>query len=62
MATRVRLSLLLAPLVTGVIMDRYGEWRYQRGGDPSFLGTFFGGALFALGLAAVRFWTFRDLA
>ncbi len=48
-------SLLLSPLVTGAIMDRYGEWVEARGGTRSFIATFWGGALFAFGMALVRF-------
>jgi hypothetical protein len=54
------LSLLLSPVITGLAMDRYGEWRETRGGSRSFLATFWGGALFAFGMALVRFlWTER---
>lgn len=49
------LSLLMSPLVTGMIMDRYGEWRESRGSSRSFIATFWGGALFAFGMALVRF-------
>lgn len=49
------LSLLVSPLLTGLIMDRYGEWRESRGSTRSYLATFWGGALFAFGMAAVRF-------
>ena len=45
-------SLLLSPLVTGLVMDRYGRWRKGKG---SYLSTFWGGALFAFGMALVRF-------
>ena len=49
------LSLLLSPLVTGVVMDRYGAWRDGRGAPRSFVATFWGGALFGFGMALVRF-------
>lgn len=48
-------SLLLSPLVTGVVMERYGQWRDDRGRARSFLATFWGGALFAFSMALVRF-------
>ena len=48
-------SLLLSPLMTGAIMDRYGEWLEGRGGTRSFIATFWGGALCAFGMALVRF-------
>jgi hypothetical protein len=51
------LSLLLSPLVTGIVMDRYGEWREGRESRRSYLATFRGGALFAFGMALVRFLT-----
>jgi len=50
-------SLFVSPLVTGVVMDRYGEWREGRGASRSYIATFWGGALFAFGMALVRlFW------
>ncbi|MGC9971067.1 MAG: hypothetical protein ABSE56_10785 [Bryobacteraceae bacterium] len=48
------ISLLVAPLCTGWIMHLFGRWRRQRGGDPSLLATFWGGALFAFAMATVR--------
>jgi hypothetical protein len=54
------ISLIVSPLVTGFVMDRYGEWRERRGGSRSVFATFWGGALFAFGMAIVRFvWTPR---
>jgi hypothetical protein len=48
-------SLLVSPVITGLIMDRYGQWREDRGAGRSFLATFWGGALFAFTMALVRF-------
>ena len=48
------LSLLLSPLATGVLMDRYGEWRKGRTGKRTYMATFWGGALFAFAMAATR--------
>jgi len=48
-------SLFLSPLVTGMVMDRYGQWREDRGVERSFIATFWGGALFAFSMALVRF-------
>lgn len=45
-------SLLLSPLLTGLVMDQYGRWRKDEG---SYLATFWGGAFFAFGMALVRF-------
>jgi len=45
-------SLLLSPLLTGLVMDQYGRWLK---GNGSYLATFSGGALFAFGMALVRF-------
>jgi hypothetical protein len=36
-------------------MDRYGHWRESRGVEPSYSATFWGGAVFAFGMALVRF-------
>ena len=48
------LSLLLSPLATGVLMERYGEWREERTGKRTYMATFWGGALFAFAMAATR--------
>jgi hypothetical protein len=45
-------SVIISPLVTGLAMHHYGRWRNGKG---SFLATFWGGALFAFGMASVRF-------
>ena len=49
------LSLLFTPLISGVVMERYGQWLDSRGKPRTFLATFWGGALFAFGMALVRF-------
>ena len=49
------ISLFVSPLITGVLMDQYGQWRERRGGQRSFVATFWGGALFAFSMALVRF-------
>lgn len=49
-----RLSLVLAPLATGAAMHAFGTWRRRRGGDPSVLATFWGGALFAFAMGVSR--------
>jgi hypothetical protein len=44
-------------------MDRYGEWLENRGGSRSHVATFWGGALFAFGMAFVRFvWVRGDIS
>jgi hypothetical protein len=48
-------SLVVSPLVTGALMDRIGRWRERGGAEPSYMATFWGGALFALSMALVRF-------
>lgn len=47
-------SLVLSPLAAGLVMKVFGDWRKRRGGDPSALATFWGGALFAFSFALVR--------
>lgn len=47
-------SLVLSPLLNGALMHYYGAWRAQRQLAHSFIATFWGGALFAFGFAAVR--------
>jgi hypothetical protein len=45
-------SVIVSPLVTGLVMQQYGRWR---GPESSYLATFWGGACFAFGMALVRF-------
>ena len=52
-------SLLFAPLATGLVMHSYGRWRRDRGSETSFLATFWGGALTAFAMALVRFTMIR---
>ncbi len=47
-------SLIVAPLATGAALQALGSWRAERGHAPSVLATFWGGALFALAMVAVR--------
>ena len=49
------LSLVLAPLATGLAMHFFGKWRRERGGAPTRLATYWGGGLFAFGAALARF-------
>ena len=49
------LSLVLSPLVTGVAMDRIGEYWRERGWDRPALFSFRAGAIFAFAMALVRF-------
>lgn len=49
-------SLVLSPLVNGALMEFYGRWRQSQGNDRTSLSTYWGGGLFALGMALVRFW------
>ena len=51
------MSLILSPIVTGAMMEAYGRWRTHRGGHPSYVATFWGGALFAFVMALVRYLT-----
>lgn len=48
-------SLGLAPLVTGLLMKTYGDFRRQRGHTTTGIATFWGGAIFAFAMAVVRF-------
>jgi hypothetical protein len=48
-------SLVLSPMLAGLVMHYYGRWRESRGSEPSYTATFLGGALFAFGMALVRF-------
>ena len=47
-------SLFLSPLVAGLVMKWFGDWREKNGHPPTVLATFWGGAAFAFGTAVVR--------
>ena len=49
------LSLLISPLINGLLMELYGRWREGRGEARTYISTFWGGGLFALSMATVRF-------
>jgi hypothetical protein len=49
------LSLLLSPIGTGVAMHWLGEFWRERGRDRPVLFSFRAGAIFAFGMALVRF-------
>lgn len=49
------LSLIVAPLISGAAMSLWGLYRRANHHLTSHLATFWGGALFGLGMALVRF-------
>ena len=49
------LSLLISPVVNGLVADALGTWSERQGRSRSYLATFWGGALFAFGMAGARF-------
>ena len=53
------LSMFVAPFLTGAVMKLVGDRRREAGKDTTALATFWGGAIFALALSAVRFWCVR---
>jgi hypothetical protein len=48
------ISLLLSPLLSGLVMEGIGRWRERRGQTRSYISTYWGGALFALAMASAR--------
>jgi hypothetical protein len=50
------ISLIVAPIVNGLLADALGTWRENHRRPRTYLSTFWGGALFAVGMAAVRYW------
>jgi hypothetical protein len=48
------LSIVIAAISNGFLMMQYGKWRQSKGGNPSYLATFWGGALFASFMALTR--------
>ena len=49
------LSLIVSPLVTGLVMQTIGDMVADRDGDRPVLFSFRAGAIFAFGMALVRF-------
>jgi hypothetical protein len=48
-------SLVVTPILVGLLMARYGEWLEDRGEAPSYIASFWGGALLAFGMTTARF-------
>ena len=48
------ISLLITPLVMGLVMSLVGKWKVNHERRPSFMATFLGGALFGLAAAGTR--------
>ena len=53
---RAGISVILAPLLTGAVMKIVGDRRRAAGKETTALATFWGGAVFAFALSAVRLW------
>lgn len=49
------LSLLLSPLLCGIIMKMVGDRLRRKGGQPTDLASFWGGSSFAFGYSLIRF-------
>lgn len=49
------LSLIVTPLAAGAAMHYFGRWRRGRGREPTWLASFWGGALFAFSTSMARF-------
>jgi predicted PurR-regulated permease PerM len=49
------LNLIISPIIAGLAMSALGSWRKKRGQDTLRIDSFIYGALFAFGLAIVRF-------
>jgi len=48
------ISLLITPLGVGLFMSLCGAWKLKHGHASTFIGTFFGGALFGFAAAGMR--------
>jgi hypothetical protein len=53
------ISLLVSPIVNGLLTEAFGTWRAHHDRPRTYLSTFWGGALFAFGMTGVRFWLMR---
>jgi len=47
-------SLLITPLLMGLVMSLVGKWKVNHDRKPSFMATFLGGAMFGLAAAGTR--------
>jgi len=50
------ISLFVSPLIAGLLMKLFGDWRRNHGHEPTMIATFWGGALFAFSMASMRWW------
>jgi len=48
------ISLLITPIGAGLFMSLCGAWKLKHGHASTFIGTFFGGALFGFAAAGMR--------
>jgi len=48
------ISLFVSPLIAGLLMKLFGDWRRSQGHEPTLIATFWGGALFAFSMALMR--------
>jgi hypothetical protein len=53
-------SVLVGPLAVGALMEQYGRYRRIGGHTTSAIATWWGGALFAFGVAVIRVWLVRE--
>lgn len=49
------INLIITPIIAGLFMSLMGSWRIKKGQDLLRIDSFIYGALFAFGLAIVRF-------
>ncbi len=48
-------SLVVTPVIAGIVMQLFGVWRKSGGRPTTFLATFWGGFVFAFGFTWARF-------
>ncbi len=53
------ISLVIVPVVAGLIMHYWGQHRLSKGKSISTMSTFMGGAVFAFGASLIRFIYFK---
>ena len=53
------IRLIISPICTGLVLHYFGKWKQKQGKTPTYLATFWGGAIFAFAIAFTRWFIFH---